>query len=88
VQEPRNICLFVLSVVLLAACGQESQPQRDAGPSNFQKELQTQLITAQPGDVIMIPAGVHQINRGLSLNVSGVTIRGEGMDRSILSFKG
>jgi parallel beta-helix repeat protein len=74
--------------VLLAACGQESQPQRDAGPSDFQKQLQTQLITAQPGDVITIPAGVHQINRGLSLNVSGVTIRGEGMDKSILSFKG
>jgi parallel beta-helix repeat protein len=49
--------------------------------------LQTQLITAKPGDVITIPAGVHEINRGLSLNVSGVTIRGEGMDKSILSFK-
>lgn len=87
-QKPRDIWLFVLSGVLLTACGQESQPQRDAGPSDFQKQLQTQLITAQPGDVITIPAGVHQINRGLSLNVSGVTIRGEGMDKSILSFKG
>ena len=45
------------------------------------------MITAKPGDVITIPAGVHAINRGLSLNVSGVTIRGEGMDKSILSFK-
>jgi parallel beta-helix repeat protein len=35
----------------------------------------------------VVPAGVHPINRGLSLNVSGVTIRGEGMDKSILSFK-
>ena len=60
---------------------------RDAQPSDFQKTLQTQLITAKPGDVITIPAGVHEINRGLSLNVSGVTIRGEGMDKSILSFK-
>jgi parallel beta-helix repeat protein len=60
---------------------------RDAQPSDFQKTLQTQLITAKPGDVITIPAGVHAINRGLSLNVSGVTIRGEGMDKSILSFK-
>jgi parallel beta-helix repeat protein len=49
--------------------------------------LQMQLITAEPGDIISIPAGVHAINRGLSLNVSGVTIRGEGMDKSILSFK-
>jgi parallel beta-helix repeat protein len=88
VQKPGYTGSFVLLGVLLAACGQESQPQRDAGPSGFQKQLQTQLITAQPGDVITIPAGVHQINRGLSLNVSGVTIRGEGMDKSILSFKG
>ena len=35
----------------------------------------------------MIPAGVHEINRGLSLNVSGVTLRGEGMHKSVLSFK-
>jgi len=88
VQESRYLTSFILFVVLLAACGQEAPPQRDAGPSDFQKQLQTQLITAKPGDVITIPAGVHQINRGLSLNVSGVTIRGEGMDKSILSFKG
>jgi len=47
-----------------------------------------QLINAKPGDVITIPEGVHAINRGLSLNVSGVTLRGLGMDKSILSFKG
>ena len=46
------------------------------------------MIEARPGDVITIPAGIHEINRGLSLNVSGVTLRGEGMDESILSFKG
>lgn len=74
-----------LAALLLAGCGE--QPEPDATPSDFQKGLQTQLITAKPGDVITIPAGVHAINRGLSLNVSGVTIRGEGMDRSILSFK-
>ncbi len=50
--------------------------------------MQTQLISARPGDVISIPEGVHPINRGLSLNVSGVTLRGEGMNRSILSFRG
>ena len=54
----------------------------------FQKALQLELIRARPGDVITIPAGVHPIRRGLSLTVSGVTLRGEGMDRSILSFAG
>ena len=76
-------------VLLLAACGRDEAPQpvTDAA-ADFQKRLQTQLINAKPGDVITIPAGVHPIIRGLSLNVSGVTIRGEGMDKSILSFKG
>jgi parallel beta-helix repeat protein len=53
----------------------------------FQKQLQEQLIRATPGAVITIPAGIHPINRGLSLNVSGVTLRGEGMHKSVLSFK-
>ena len=79
--------LLVAGLISLAACSGEQEAAQPATPSAFQKQLQTQLIMAQPGDVITIPAGVHTINRGLSLNVSGVTIRGEGMDRSILSFK-
>ena len=85
VLKPLTISALVL---LFAACGKENPPPADEGAIAFQKELQRQLITAQPGDVITIPAGVHPINRGLSLNVSGVTLRGEGMDESILSFKG
>ena len=79
------ICLSVM--VLLAACAREPQPESTAAPSDYQKTLQTQLITAKPGDVITIPEGVHAINRGLSLNVSGVTLRGMGMDKSVLSFR-
>lgn len=78
--------IFVVAGLVLAlnSCTKDVP---DAGSTEFQKQLQTQLITAKPGDVITIPTGVHSINRGLSLNVSGVTIRGAGMDRSILSFK-
>lgn len=54
---------------------------------SFEEALQQQLIQAQPGDIIDIPAGVHEMTRSLSLNVPGVTIRGTGMDSSILSFK-
>lgn len=82
-----NLLILIVLVVSLAACGRKAPPERDAASADFQKQLLTQLITAKPGDVIRIPAGVHDINRGLSLNVSGVTIRGEGMDKSILSFK-
>lgn len=77
--------VYLCLVTAIAACSKEA-PQ-PAAPSDYQKHLQMQLISAKPGDVITIPAGVHDINRGLSLNVSGVTLRGEGMDKSILSFK-
>lgn len=72
---------------LLASCSGDDRPAPQAAESEFQKQLQLQLINAKPGDVITIPEGVHPINRGLSLNVSGVTLRGLGMDKSILSFR-
>ena len=75
----------ILILFCLSACSE--QPEPVSVPSEYQKELQLALIQAKPGDVITIPAGVHPINRGLSLNVSGVTLRGEGMDKSVLSFK-
>lgn len=78
---------FMTVSILLTACSEEQVPQRDVGPSEFQKELQTRLINARAGDVIEIPEGFYELRRGLSLNVSGVTIRGAGMDKTILSFK-
>lgn len=74
----------LLIPILITACG-ESQPEVASLP--FEEDLQTRLINAVPGEVVEIPAGIHQLTRSLSLNVDGVTIRGEGMDRSILSFK-
>jgi len=81
-----KVFVMIAAGVLVVACTKE-ESARPAMDSDFQKNLLTQLITAKSGDVITIPAGVHEITRGLSLNVSGVTIRGEGMDKSILSFK-
>jgi parallel beta-helix repeat protein len=54
----------------------------------FQKKLQTQLLDARPGSVIEIPAGSWHLDRGLSLRVNGVTLRGAGLDKTILSFRG
>jgi len=76
--------LIVCLPVLLGACGEP--PPQDASLS-FEEELQTRLINASPGEVIEIPAGVHAISRSLSLTVDDVTIRGAGMNESILSFK-
>ena len=78
--------------LILAGCGDQSQtssPSSDATAQNdsYQKILQSQLLDAKPGDVIKIPAGTFAFDRSLSLTVDGVTIRGAGQDKTILSFK-
>lgn len=78
--------LLIGTAILLVACSQAETPV--ATDEAYQDILQLALLDAQPGDIITIPAGTHQLDRGLSLSVDGVTIRGEGMDASILSFKG
>ena len=77
--------LMVTSALALAGCGGGSAAKPN---TTYQETLIQQLIDAKPGDVITIPAGVYAIDRGLSLDIDGVTIRGAGMDRTILSFKG
>ena len=55
--------------------------------ADFEKQLQTQFLMAEAGDVIEIPAGTYQISRSLWLDQGkNVTIRGAGMEETILSF--
>ena len=78
--------LLATGALALAGCGGGGSAAKPN--TTYQDTLIQQLIDAKPGDVITIPAGVYAIDRGLSLDVDGVTIRGAGMDRTILSFKG
>jgi parallel beta-helix repeat protein len=50
------------------------------------ERLQKALILAQPGDVVELGEGRITLTDGLSLDVDGVTVRGQGMDKSILDF--
>ncbi|HKE92944.1 MAG TPA: parallel beta-helix domain-containing protein, partial [Povalibacter sp.] len=70
--------------VLTSAWGGESISDADAA---FRKQLQLRLIQARPGDVIEVPAGKWTFNRSLSLNKSGVTLRGAGPDATVFSFR-
>ncbi|KUJ82605.1 hypothetical protein AWR36_012530 [Microbulbifer flavimaris] len=82
---------MVLAALLAAGCSEKPETKADAAgqeqAADFQKDLLKRLISAKSGDVIELPAGTFSINRSLSLNVDGVTIRGAGMDKTILSFK-
>ncbi len=84
----RRITLMALGLsVLLAGCGQNDK-SNETPDSDYQRRLIERLIDAQPGDIIEIPAGLHKFDRSLMLTTDGVTIRGAGMDKTILSFKG
>jgi parallel beta-helix repeat protein len=82
-----GLTLGILSLGFIASCSTDDPTTQTADIPSFEEILQTQLIEAQPGDVIEIPAGTHDFTRSLSLNVSGVTLRGAGIDETILSFK-
>lgn len=83
----RTLVSATVLVTVLAGCDNASQTAPAADDKTFQKQLITQLVQAKPGDVITLPEGRFEITRGLSLNGNGVTIRGAGMDKTILSFK-
>lgn len=55
---------------------------------NAQARLQEALILATPGDVVELSAGRFVLTDGLSLDVKGVTVRGAGMEATVLDFTG
>jgi parallel beta-helix repeat protein len=84
IRKTALLALTALSLCGLSACDGK-KPETD---KEKQAALLTKLLDAKPGDVITLPAGTYHLDTSLSLNVDGVTIRGEGMDKTILNFKG
>lgn len=83
----------LLTVAALAGLGAGTSLAQarviDVGPSsNAQEKLQTALIEARPGDTVHIAAGRYALVDGLSLDVDGVTVKGDGPDLTILDFTG
>lgn len=80
-----------LSLAALALCVSTPAMAKTitvAAGANAQERLQGALLDAKPGDVVQIGAGRFDLTDGLSLDVNGVTIRGAGADKTVLSFKG
>ncbi|MBY9066233.1 right-handed parallel beta-helix repeat-containing protein [Hyphomonas sp. WL0036] len=63
-------------------------PAPISAEGDFGATLQAALIAAQPGETIMLPEGTFQLSDGLSLDVSGVTLRGAGQEKTVLDFTG
>ncbi len=97
IETRRSVALAVCLTPLLAGCtrtgSQAVQPVTptgvihiDPGP-NAQEAVQTALLKVKPGETIELGAGTFELTQGLSLKVHRVTLRGQGMDKTILSFK-
>jgi parallel beta-helix repeat protein len=75
-------------VLLLGACTRTPQAATDGADLGYQARLIEQLIDATPGQVIEIPPGRYVFDRGLTLRTDDVTLRGAGMDKTVLTFAG
>jgi len=51
-----------------------------------QQQIQEAFIVAEPGTILEFAEGRYLLTMGLSLDVDGCTIRGAGMDKTILDF--
>ncbi|GAA4770598.1 hypothetical protein GCM10023306_16470 [Novosphingobium ginsenosidimutans] len=80
--------LIAVATALALAAPAHAKVIPVAAGENAQARLQEALILAEPGDVVELGAGRFTLTDGLSLDVTGVTVRGAGMDATVLDFTG
>ncbi len=79
------LALFALATI---ACKDYSSKRGEVTWQSIEKNLQTQLITAENGDTIDLPEGYFMFTKSLSMDgKANIVIRGKGMDKTILSWK-
>lgn len=76
----------LVSVLSLAGSAVAAPVMIEPG-DKVQERLQEALILVEEGQTIELSEGVYVFTRSLSLDVDRVTLRGQGMDKTILSFK-
>ena len=78
---------LAFAAALLASAAPALAATHEVAPGEgAQEALQEALILAEPGDEIVLAAGRYVLTDGLSLDVDGVTVRGAGMDGTVLDF--
>jgi parallel beta-helix repeat protein len=85
----RQFLIFFTGLFILSACsGADSyDPKRDF--ISIEKELREQLFLVEDSGVIELPEGHFLFKKSLILDgKKHVTIRGAGMEKTVLSFKG
>jgi parallel beta-helix repeat protein len=78
--------LALAAALLCTAAPLAAETHRVEPGEGAAAKLQEALILAAPGDVIELGAGRFTLTDGLSLDIDGVTVRGAGMDATVLDF--
>lgn len=81
-----RLAAAAFAAVIIVAGAADARTWRIRPGPEAEQQLQTALIEARPGDTVQLGRGRFELTQGLSLAVDRVTIRGEGEQRSILSF--
>ncbi len=90
-----HLVLVVCGALALAGCVKPSEQAGESESGNVtkiapgddaQKKAQTAMINAKAGDVIEFGEGTFEFGSTLSCSVDEITIRGQGEDKTILSF--
>lgn len=81
----RLIAAAAIAAIVITGAA-EAKTWRIRPGADAEQRLQTALIEARPGDTVQLGRGRIELSGGLSLDVDRVTIRGDGENRSILSF--
>jgi parallel beta-helix repeat protein len=71
-----------------AACPTATRTVNIDPATAAEADVQRALASAQPGDVIALGEGTLKFTNTLTLSTSCVTIRGAGMDKTVLDFAG
>ena len=78
--------MTISALALLVSAPSLAATHEIAPGEGAQERLQEALILAEPGDEIVLGAGHFELTDGLSLDVDSVTVRGAGMDATVLDF--
>lgn len=82
------IRLTMAAALLASAAPALAETHSVTAGDGAQERLQEALILAEPGDEVVLGAGRYVLTDGLSLDVDGVTVRGAGMNQTVLDFTG
>ncbi|MBK9255824.1 MAG: right-handed parallel beta-helix repeat-containing protein [Saprospiraceae bacterium] len=83
------IVLLAIWAVSIGLSCKETNERSKIEWKNIESGLQSALITAENDDTIRLKAGYFWFTRGLMMDGKDrIVIKGEGMDKTVLSFKG